>query len=74
MILFLNNSTMMFLSYEQIVVPIEVVSSHGYGGVTPRKAHVEIEKMDFVKMKREDEELIMIAPQIILRNGTYRLS
>jgi len=75
MILFVNNNVgIQFLSYQQIVVPPEVVPSHGHGGITPEMVGVRIKGMDWVKIKREDEELIMFASQIIMRNGTFGLS
>jgi hypothetical protein len=75
MILFVNNNVgIQFLTYEQIVVPPEVVSSHGHGGVTAERAEVILGEIDFVRIKREDEELIMFASQIIMRNGTFGLS
>jgi len=75
MILFVNNNVgIQFLSYSEIVIPPEVVPSHGPGGVTPQMAEVRIERLDFIKIRREDEELIMFASQIIMRNGTFGLS
>jgi hypothetical protein len=76
MILFVDNNVgVMFLSYGQIIVPPEIVPSHGYGGVTPQRATVRImDNMLLARINKEDEELVILTSQIIMKNGTFGLS
>lgn len=75
MILFVNNNAgFTFLTYDQIVVPSEVVPSHGHGGVTPERARVEVRDLLLEQIVREDEEMTVLISQIIMRHGTFGLS
>ena len=75
MILFVNNNIgVAFLSYTQIIIPPEVVPSHGHGGMTPERAKVREKDLVLAQIEREDDEVLILASQIIMRYGTFGLS
>ena len=75
MILFIDNDLgFIILSYAEIVSPPEAIPTHRFGGMSMTRADVERENRLVSKIMKEDEEMVILASQIIMRYGTFGLS